>query len=107
MKVELSAVNWYSTRADRDDISHTIVLRKLSVDEEDEILILVSENPGLKTRQSMATGLRQSSICRIFKKEMLHPCHYTSVQQLLPQDLPARLQFAISIKYAHRKPIFS
>ncbi|KAJ8943306.1 hypothetical protein NQ318_004747 [Aromia moschata] len=25
---------------------------------------------------------------------MLHPYHYTPVQQLLPQDLPVRLQFA-------------
>ncbi|KAJ8961584.1 hypothetical protein NQ318_014836 [Aromia moschata] len=52
--------------------------------EEDRILIRVSENPGV-------------SICRLsvttnFEKEMLAPYHYTPVQQLLPQDLPARLQ---------------
>ncbi|KAJ8955692.1 hypothetical protein NQ318_008563 [Aromia moschata] len=69
--------------------------KTITVDEEHEILIRVSENPGLSTRRlSAATGLSQSSICRILKKEMLHPYHYTPVQQLLPQDLPARLQFA-------------
>ncbi|KAJ8943501.1 hypothetical protein NQ318_016281 [Aromia moschata] len=31
---------------------------------------------------------------RILKKEILHPYHYTTVQQLLPQYLPAHLQFA-------------
>ncbi|KAJ8959667.1 hypothetical protein NQ318_021855 [Aromia moschata] len=59
-----------------------------------EILIRVSENPGLSThRLSAATRLSHSSICRILKKEMLHPYQYTPVQQLLPQDLPVRLQF--------------
>ncbi|XP_023310007.1 uncharacterized protein LOC111691430 [Anoplophora glabripennis] len=69
--------------------------KSITVDEEEEILIRVSENSGMSTRRlSAATGVSQSSICRILKKEMLHPYHYTPVQQLLPQDLPARLQFA-------------
>ncbi|KAJ8957246.1 hypothetical protein NQ318_007810 [Aromia moschata] len=67
--------------------------KTITVDE-DEILICVSENPGMSTRRlSAETGLSQSSICRILKKETLRPYHDTSVQQLLPQDLSACLQF--------------
>ncbi|KAJ8944856.1 hypothetical protein NQ318_000225 [Aromia moschata] len=43
--------------------------------------------------KKIRTGLSQSSIYRILKKEMLHPYHDTPVQQLLPQDLLASLQF--------------
>ncbi|KAJ8945848.1 hypothetical protein NQ318_009589 [Aromia moschata] len=40
--------------------------KTITVDEEDNILIRVLENPGLSTgRLSAATGLSQSSICRL------------------------------------------
>ncbi|KAJ8944232.1 hypothetical protein NQ318_001652 [Aromia moschata] len=67
--------------------------KTITVDEEVEILIHISENPGLVTRRLNSdfnsTELNQSPICRNLKKEMLHPYHYTPVQQ--PFELPPNL----------------
>lgn len=69
--------------------------KTITADEEDDILIRVTQNPNISTRRlGLATGISQSSVFRILKREELHPYHYTPVQNLLPQDLPARLQFA-------------
>lgn len=70
----------------------------ISVDQEDDILVRIAENPQLSTRRlSSMTGVSQSTVFRILKKENLKPYHFTPVQNLLPRDLPARLNFAQSM----------
>lgn len=69
--------------------------KSISVEQEDEVLVRVTENPGISTRRlSTATRISQSAIWRILKKEKLYPFHLNPVQNLLPQDPPARLRFA-------------
>lgn len=69
--------------------------KTITVDEEEEVLIRVLEDPSVSTRRlSLSTGLSQSSVCRILKKEKLRPYHYTPVQNLLQQDYLARQRFA-------------
>lgn len=67
----------------------------LSVDQEDEILVRIVDNPQLSTRRlSAMTGVSQSSVFRILKKANLRPYHFTPVQNLLAGDHPVRLNFA-------------
>lgn len=74
---------------------HNSATKTISVEQEEEVLVRISENPDMSTRRlRAATGIRQPSIWRILHKEKLHPYHFTPVQNLLPQDLPARLRFA-------------
>lgn len=76
--------------------------KNITPNQEDEILVRVDENPEVSSRRlSAATGVSQSSIIRILKKENFHPYHFTPVQNLLPRDLPRRLQFCQRILNQH------
>lgn len=75
----------------------------ITADQEDEILIQVAENPEVSTRRlAAATGISQSSIFRILKKENLRPFHFTPVQNLLARDLPARVEFSEFLRNEQR-----
>lgn len=74
---------------------HNGALKTISVEQEEEVLVRVTENQGVSTRRlSAATGISQTSINRILRKEKLYPYHFTPVQNLLPQDPAARLRFS-------------
>ncbi|KAF2888199.1 hypothetical protein ILUMI_17974 [Ignelater luminosus] len=67
----------------------------LTVDQKDDILVRVANNPELSTRRlSAMTGVSNSSVFRSPKKENLRPHHFTPVQNVLPRDYPLRLNFA-------------
>ena len=73
--------------------------KTISQEQEEEILVRVAENPGLSTRRiAAATGVIKSSVGKILQKEGLYPYHFTPVQCLIPQDLPARMQFCRQFK---------
>ncbi|KAF2889321.1 hypothetical protein ILUMI_16852 [Ignelater luminosus] len=67
----------------------------LTVDREDDILVRVANNPELSNRRlSAMTGVSNSSVFRILKKENLRLYQFTPVQNVLPRDYPLRLNFA-------------
>ena len=82
--------------------------KNITVEQEEEILVRVAENPEISTRRmAAATGVSKSSILRIFHQEKLYPYHFTPVQNLLEADLPARLQFARFCRaQQNRDPMF-
>lgn len=59
------------------------------------VLESVEEDPSTSSRK-IATNLNTTSsvVCRVLKKEKLHPYHYQKVQDLLPQDSEKRLIFS-------------
>lgn len=74
--------------------SHVGRPKKLSVQQEEEILVRVGENPCISTRHlANATHVKRTQLLQVLHTEKLHPYHYSPVQHLLPTDLPARLQF--------------
>lgn len=94
-----------SFRPKRDSLGRPKVI---TADQEEEILVRVAENPRLSTRRLKAEcGVSKSSILRIFRKEGLHPYHFTPVQNLLPADLPRRLEFSHFFRtQQNRNPLF-
>lgn len=73
--------------------------KNISVDQEEDILVRIADNPQLSTRRlSAITGVSNASVFRILKKENLRPFHFTPVQNLLPRDLPVRVEFAQFIR---------
>lgn len=67
----------------------------ITVDQEDDVLVRIANDPQLSTRRlSAITGISHASVFRILKKEGLRPYHFTPVQNLLPTDLPRRMEFA-------------
>ncbi|XP_022917996.2 uncharacterized protein [Onthophagus taurus] len=94
--------NWYDRLGETGSFRpkrNTGRPKKISVDEEDEVLVRVSNNPKVSSRRlSAATGLSKSSILRILKKERLYPYHFVPVHALLPTDLRVRLEFVNFIK---------
>lgn len=75
--------------------SHIGRPKRITADQEDEILVRIAEDPELSTRRlSAITGVSKSSIFRILHKEDLRPFHFIPVQNLLPRDLPARVEFS-------------
>lgn len=80
-------------RPKRDNVGH--IRRTITVDQEEEILTRVAENPEVSSRQiARTTGVSKTTVLKIFHKENLYPYHFTPVQNLLAADLPGRLQFA-------------
>lgn len=64
------------------------------VNVEENVIRQIQRSPCTSTRRiSFRTGLTQSKVWRILKKEKLYPFHYQKVQNLLPRDLQIRLQF--------------
>jgi hypothetical protein len=79
-------------RPKRDSVGRP---KSIAIDQEEEILVRVAENPEISSRRmALSTGVSKSSVLRIFHREKLHPYHFTPVQNLLAADFPARLQFA-------------
>ena len=71
----------------------------LTAEQEEDILVRVAENTNTSTRRiSAATGISHSSVFRVLKRENLRAYHFCPVQNLLPQDFPARLQFALFLR---------
>lgn len=71
----------------------------ISVDQEEDVLARIAEDPHLSTRRLSATvGISNASVFRILKKEKLRPYHFTPVQNLLPRDLPQRVEFSQFIR---------
>lgn len=66
-----------------------------------QIVERVEEEPSISTE----LGISQSKVSKTLKKEQFHPYHYQKVQELLPQDLPQRLQFCRWV-ISHQRTIF-
>lgn len=82
--------------------SHIGRPKAVTVEQEEEILVRVSENPRISTRQlANSTHVRKTSILKILHAEKLYPYHLNPVQHLLPADLPARLQFCRFLLNSH------
>lgn len=68
--------------------------KQVTVEQEEEILVRVAENSQISTRRlQAATGISKTTILKVIHDENLYPYHFTPVQNLLPTDLPARLNF--------------
>lgn len=81
-----------SFRPKRDTLGRP---KTITVEQEDEVLVQVAENPSVSSRRmSASTGISKSSVLRIFHSENLYPYHFTPVQNLRPIDRSTRLQFA-------------
>lgn len=81
-----------SFRPKRDNLGRP---KLITVDQEDEILVRVAENPEISVRRmAAAMGTSKTTVHKIFRDQKMHPFHFSPVQNLLPTDLPARLQFA-------------
>lgn len=65
-----------------------------TVEMEEEVLALISENPELSTRKiARLMDTDHVTIWRILHDAELHPYHYTRVQQLHPRDFGPRVNF--------------
>lgn len=61
---------------------------------EELILDAVNENPTTSTRRIAAqVGVPHTKVWRVLHKGKKHPFHFTPVQELLPADLPLRVNF--------------
>lgn len=80
----------------------------ISVEQEEEILVRIAENPQLSTRRlQAATRISKSAVSRIIHRENLYPFHFSPVQNLLPADEPLRLQFCQNLlQRANNDPLF-
>lgn len=68
--------------------------KTITVEQEEEILVRIAENPELSTRRLEAsTGIGKSTVSEVINAENLFPYHFTPVQNLLPGDLPVRSEF--------------
>lgn len=76
------------TQTDRPgNLQHDAVAEEL-------ILDAVNENPTTSTRRIAAqVRVSQSKVWRVLHKDNQHPFHFTPVQELLPADLPLRVNF--------------
>lgn len=68
--------------------------RLLSLEDEDEILRLIANNPRLSTRLiGRRLGISHWSVWQVLKNEGLHPYHFRKVQNLIQSDYAARVVF--------------
>lgn len=70
--------------------------RVIAIRAQDEELILnrIEDDPHISTRNlSRQTGISQTSVHRVIKRNLLHPYHIQKVQELLPEDLVKRVDF--------------
>ncbi|KAJ8945337.1 hypothetical protein NQ318_009732 [Aromia moschata] len=64
--------------------------RAIAIRAQDEELILntIEDEPHISTRNlSRQTGISQTSVHRVIRRNLLHPYHIQKVQELLPDDL--------------------
>lgn len=65
-----------------------------NVNDDQQILDLFRQNPSLSTRRAaLQLGVNRNKVWRVLRIEQQHPFHYTPVQDLLPTDLPRRVDF--------------
>lgn len=65
-----------------------------SADLEQRILAIVRNDPSTSLRAlSLRLNVSSFTIWNVLRAEGLHPYHYTPTQELLPLDLPVRLEF--------------
>ena len=81
-------------------------VRRYRVRNEEEILQVIYENPGMSVRRlAQNTGVSRDTVHRILRVNGLHPFHYQRVQQQLPRDAQQRVNFCggivINIVYIH------
>lgn len=70
-----------------------------TINKENMILNLVDQNPTVSVRDvARQTNTSSSSTWRILKEQQLHPYHYRQVQELLPDDLPVRMDFCQTLQ---------
>lgn len=70
-----------------------------NVNKEIIILNLVDQDPTVSVRNmARQTNTSSSSTWRILKEQQLHPYHYRQVQELLPDDLPIRVDFCQTLQ---------
>uniref|UniRef100_A0A6P7FS32 Uncharacterized protein LOC114330591 n=1 Tax=Diabrotica virgifera virgifera TaxID=50390 RepID=A0A6P7FS32_DIAVI len=63
-----------------------------TINKENNILNLLDQDPTVSVRNiARQTNTSSSSTWRILKEQQLHPYHYRQVQELLPDDLPVRV----------------
>lgn len=61
---------------------------------EEEILEIVEENPEISSRcLALQAGVSKNVAHRVLKEQLLYPYHIQNVQELLPADTIARLEF--------------
>lgn len=82
--------------------------KTVTVRQEEEVLVRIAEDPSLSTRRlEAATTLSKSTVSRITHTENLYPYHFTPVQNLLQNDLPARMEFCqILLNKKNENPSF-
>lgn len=65
-----------------------------TVDVEEEILDIVMEDPTISTRRlGLRMDISHQSALRVLHEQQLHPFHYRKTQELLPEDMPIRVDF--------------
>lgn len=75
---------------------------EVNVQDEENIIEAVMENPAISTRRvSRNLGLSQSFVWRVLNREVLHPYHRQNVQALQPGDAQQRLRFSHWILHQH------
>lgn len=61
---------------------------------EQQILDAVINDPTISTRRlGLRTNISHQSVLRVLHEQQLHPYHYRQVQELLPDDMPLRVDF--------------
>ena len=72
--------------------------QRLSDETRESVITAVVEDPRVSQRKAAAQcGVSQSSVQRILGQEGIIPWKFTTVQELLPDDAPKRLQFCHTI----------
>lgn len=79
-----------------------------TVEDEEQILHIIEQDPTLSTRQlALMTGNSQSTVSRVLREQCLHAFHFRKVQELVPDDLPNRIEFCqVMLENNQRDPHF-
>ena len=68
--------------------------RRLSNEQREEVVAAFGDDPSNSQRKvAQQLGIAQSSVNKILRQEGIKPWKFTSVQELLPDDPPKRLNF--------------
>ncbi|KAJ8958752.1 hypothetical protein NQ318_016480 [Aromia moschata] len=64
------------------------IIPKKRTQDEELILNTIEDEPHISTRNlSRQTGISQTSVLRVIRRNLLHPYHIQNVPELLPEDL--------------------
>ncbi|KAJ8946258.1 hypothetical protein NQ318_004627, partial [Aromia moschata] len=78
--------------------------RAIAIRAQDEELILntIEDEPHISTRNlSRQSGISQTSVHRVIRRNLPHPYHIQKVQELLPEDLVKRVTFCQFITFIY------